>query len=752
MQAIYRNRLVWTASLGLLLLLGAAGCRRSPQAQAALHMAAGAKRAEAGDYVRAILEFRNAAKQTPRDAQPYYRLALCYLELDDPAGTIVSLQRALQLKPDFVEAQLKMTELLVATRRPEALKLAVSKLDEILARHPNHPAALRMRAQAEIALGRLDDAERTLAALGDGGRRGDAGRLLAMILFGRKDFAGAERLLKEEAGREPDSPQAAIALGRLYRILARRADAETQFRKVLRTHDSDPQALLELASLSIEAGRPAEARGYFEKIGTLPQPRYKLAWVRYLAQSGETVAAMKQLEKLYREFPRDRTVRTSLVRSYIAQNRSADARGILNHALEANRLDVDALGQRAELHLRDGRLREAHEDLMNLLHNRPESGEAHFLLSQVYRERGLPALEKEELHEAVRLDRSLLPARIALAQILLRSKGARAALELLDASPEQQKNAMPAVVERNWALLALGERDAARESVERALRVAGNADLFLQDGLLKLAAGQPAAARARLEPALSRWPDDVRILDTIAATYRIEKHAPKALECVRAHAAAHPRSTAVQAYLGHVLASSGDAAGARAAFQSVVAAGGKWKLAATLELARLDAREGNTAGARDLLAGILGADADNSAARRMLAMVEQSAGRDDQAITHYQRLVAADDHDPVVLNNLAWLLSEHSHQPDLALKYAQRARELAPESAPAIDDTLGRIYYQKGLYRSAIEHLENGLKKEPNAQRAYHLALAYRKAGQEARAQRTYQTALKLNPSLPALE
>ncbi|HVX67704.1 MAG TPA: tetratricopeptide repeat protein [Bryobacteraceae bacterium] len=748
----HRSGLVWFASAALLVALGAAGCRRSPQAQAELYMAGGIRRAAAGDYSRAMLEFRNAAKHAPRDARPYYRLALCYLELDDPAGTIVSLQRALQLNPDYLEAQLKTAELLVATRRPEALRMAVEKLNQILSRHPGEPAALQMRAQAELASGNLDDAEKTLSQLPGGGRQGDAGRLRALLLMARKDFAGAEALLKQEAQSRPDSVPAAIALGRLYRILGRAEDAGTQFRRVLRAHDTEPQALLELAAMRIEAGRRNEARPYFEKLGALPQPRYKLALVRFLAETGRHAEAMEKLEQLYRDFPRDRAVRTTLVRSYVAQGRGSEARQILDRALEASRSDADALVQRAGLHLKEGRLRQANDDLMNLLRNRPESAEGHYLLAQVYRERGLPALEKQELYEALRLEKALLPARIELAQLLLRGKAAREALELMNAAPEAQKNAVAAVVERNWVLLALGERGAAREGIDRALAGTETADLSLQDGLLKLAEGHPSAARARLEPALRRWPDDVRFLDALAATFRLENKEAQALELVRSYARAKPGSAVLQEYAGQYLASSGDVAGARAAFRTAVAAGGKWKPAATIELARLAAREGDSASARELLAGVLASDSGNAAARRMLAMVEQSAGNSSQALAQYQRLVEMDDHDPVVLNNFAWLLSEHARQLDLALKYAQRARELASESAPAIDDTLGRIYYQKGLYRTAIEHFENGLKKERTAQRTYHLAQAYLKSGQEGRAQRIYSTALKLDPSLPVLQ
>ncbi len=752
MRPGYRSGLRWTASIVLILAWGAVGCKRSPEADAALHMSAGIQRAQSGDYARAILEFRNAARSTPKDPAPYYRVALCYLELDEAPGAILNLRKAVDLNPDFLEAQLKLADMLVATRRPEAVALAVERLNGTLARHPGHTGALELRAQAELALGKIDDADRTLAQLPGEGRHGNAGRLRALVEIGRKNNNAAEELLKEGYAREPNSADAALALGRFYRISGRRAEAEARFREALRIDGSNPQALMDLATLRIEDGRRAEARGLFEKLGQLPQPRYKLAWVRYLAESGDTAGAMKTLEGLFRQFPRDRAVRSTLVRSYLAQNRPADARRVLDRALEANHADADALGQRAELNLNEGRPRQAQEDLMNLLHSRPESGEAHFLLSRVYRERGLAELETQELREAVSASPELLPARIALAQVLLRSGEPRAALELMNAAPGRQKNTAPALVERNWSLLALGQRAEAREGIDRALASSDSADLALQDALLKLAEGQAEPAIARLDKALARWPEDIRILDVLVFAHRARKQEGQGIERVRAHAAAHPQAAAVHQYLGEVLAARGEAAGARAALEKARAAGGRWKALAGVQLARLDAQAGSRAAARDRLTDILAGDRDNRAARRLLAMVEQADGRASEAVKHYQKLLAFDDHDPIALNNLAWLLAEHEQQPDLALRYAQRARELSPTPMPAIDDTLGRIYYHKGLYRNAIEYFETALKKQSNAERTYHLALAYLKSGQKARAERTYETALRLNPSLPALQ
>ena len=51
---------------------------------------------------------------------------------------------------------------------------------------------------------------------------------------------------------------------------------------------------------------------------------------------------------------------------------------------------------------------------------------------------------------------------------------------------------------------------------------------------------------------------------------------------------------------------------------------------------------------------------------------------------------------PVAANNLAWMFAETGENLDMALQLAQAATRRVPEQ-PEIQDTLGWIYYKKGL-------------------------------------------------------
>src|SRR5262244_3505325 len=66
------------------LLLIAYGCKGDPQATKAAHMQKGEAYVAQEKYAEAIIEFRNAIKLDPKDAQPYYKLALVFLKQGEP--------------------------------------------------------------------------------------------------------------------------------------------------------------------------------------------------------------------------------------------------------------------------------------------------------------------------------------------------------------------------------------------------------------------------------------------------------------------------------------------------------------------------------------------------------------------------------------------------------------------------------------------------------------------------------------------
>jgi tetratricopeptide (TPR) repeat protein len=285
-----------------------------------------------------------------------------------------------------------------------------------------------------------------------------------------------------------------------------------------------------------------------------------------------------------------------------------------------------------------------------------------------------------------------------------------------------------------------------RKGIDQGLSQGRSTELVLQDGLLKLRQNNPVGARAALEEALKMNPSDIRALDGLRQTYG--KQEVEALKRVKEYAARQPGSAPVQQFLGVLHAASGDRAQARAAFTAAKQADPRM-VSADLFLAQLDLLDSKVDDARQRLQPL--ANANVAIARLWLAQVELMKGNRSAALDQFAKVVYADPDNAEALNNYAYLLAEHADRLDEALTHAQKAHARAPHD-PEIADTLGWIYYRKGLYSSAVKHLERAAGLKGSAVPKFHLAMAYVKAGDRERGRAAFEAARKQCPDIPEAE
>jgi len=460
------------------------------------------------------------------------------------------------------------------------------------------------------------------------------------------------------------------------------------------------------------------------------------------------------------ENPGDRNLRTRLIQAYRLAKRSDDALKLLNAALNQNPKDADALLQRGEIQILAGNVEQARQDATAVLYSLPDSAEAHFLLSQVHRATGNVRNRRQELIEALRLNPNLLAIRVELAQSYIQANSPAYAIRLLDQAPSSQTNTMPIIVQRNWALLAAGDFSASRRNIDDGLKLGRSRDLLLQDAILNIVTRDLSGARNRLEEILKQAPQDTTAVELLAVTYNGLKQSSVALEKVRFYAAQRPESAPMQMILGRYLLANGKREEARVAFLAAKAANPNFT-PADIALAQLDRAAGKTEAARNTLLAVLASKQihpeSELIARLVMGDLEGAEGNRAAEIEQWRKVVAADSRNIFALNNLAYSLLEYAKQPDEALKYAQRAAELAPDN-PDVQDTMGWVYYRKGIYATAAEHLQHAVAADgkvaaPNAiVRKYHLAMACLKSGDRNRGLQALEAALKLNPNLPEAE
>jgi predicted Zn-dependent protease len=138
---------------------------------------------------------------------------------------------------------------------------------------------------------------------------------------------------------------------------------------------------------------------------------------------------------------------------------------------------------------------------------------------------------------------------------------------------------------------------------------------------------------------------------------------------------------------------------------------------------------------------------DNPAVLHYLGLVYDKLGRGAEARKVYEASLKQNGNDGVVLNNLAYLIVESGGDPDLALTYAQRARQEMPHEL-GFADTVGVIYMKKNLVDSALEIFEDLVRKDPGFPVFHlHLGEALLQKGETAKARKELQVALASKPS-----
>jgi Tfp pilus assembly protein PilF len=278
----------------------------------------------------------------------------------------------------------------------------------------------------------------------------------------------------------------------------------------------------------------------------------------------------------------------------MAVGKTSSAENVLSAALKTNPHDVDALLQRSQILLASRKTAEAEADLNQVLHFTSDSAVAHYLLATLEQSRGNRARQNAELNEALRCDTALVPARAALAQLMVVSGSPQTALEVLNATPRGQAHSLILMLDRNLANYASGNQQAFREGVAQTLQMARVPDTLLQDAIVKLLDRDYVRAQASVSEALKQDPDNIRGLKATALIYSAQDQPKQASTFLIAYLG-QTKSAAVAQFVGQWLWSVGEHAQARAAFTRAKSLDPGY-LPADLELARVDLAEGKDPG------------------------------------------------------------------------------------------------------------------------------------------------------------
>lgn len=546
-----------------------------------------------------------ASAADPQAAR-YYEDALKRFDNQDPAGAVIQLKNAIQRDRTMLAAQVLLGKALLMEGDPIGAEVA---FDEALRQGVDRSEVILPFGQSLLMQGKFDA---VIARLEPGGLA--AGLRRDVLILRAKAYAEkgsgllAEKALEEAAALDPKSARVRAAQGALMLRQGRVEQAVRLGDEAMALGKDEPATWELRASILHVRGDFVGALAAYERLLRLaPQNvEARVARAGLLIDQGRLDDAAVDVGEILRVFPKD--PRGGYLKALIAARKgdSATAQAALKSVVDLlDPVPPDVLGANRQMLM-----------LLSL---------SHFSL-------GNHEKASAQLREYLRRYPGDLGATKVLAGVHLQRGEAGKAISLLE--PFRSKQPADATVLSLLAAAYMSERRYPQASrlLEEAVKLSGGAaDIRADFGLSLLGEGRSDSGLQHLQQAFARDPKQTRAGIALAALLMRRGQPAKALEVAESLAKNNPGDINVLNLLGGIKGAAGDLAGARQAYERVLALA-PGHAAATLNLARLDLSERRTDAARTRLTALLKASPNNTDAMIELAETEELAGRGAEAV------------------------------------------------------------------------------------------------------------------------
>ena len=697
--------------LPLVLLL--AGCSTLRQTPAAL-VQNGVTLEAKGNTAGALILFRKAIQMDARFGPAYKALALAALREGELTTAREAFIRAAELNPN--DSRLKAQLADVSYRlyfsdpgRPAGLLREIEIMSaELMQRWPKLPDGYRIQSQILLERHQLDGAIQLLekalqnapsepalssqlaAAYYQKGDATTAGNLLRAVIDSSPDFANAYDLLYLQAMQDGNRKLASETLDQKWEHF-HSLETGLQVAAHLFALDQKDKTIAFIATLPTATGNE---RLTSAKIGDFWLNRGDFNRARTAYENG------RQAEPNLRSDYSGR-----LVELLLAVGQPAEAQRLIESEQTQAPHDLSLQAIHAALRLsaaKPDQRREARAKLEQLLAQMPGSPFVRFHLGRAYLLEGNPAKATEHLERSVALDPNYAPGWLALAEVDLingeTARGERNAAAILRRLPEH-----PIALQLSARARMINQRPQEAEGLlSRAIRsqpenLSALYDLF-QAQLVqkKWDAADQTITLLRKSSADGDWK-----VDLAEAQLAGRRGQPdRCLQILARTLKAQPHVMALRGAYAAVLLNAGNGPDALAQYEQLRKEqpdNFEFQIGWAAALAFND----KTAEALTALEQLQRQRPNDSRVWTHYAALAQQAGRHADALRAYRAAIARDESNPLILNNLAWLLLRTNQELPEALSLAQRAQKLMPHSG-TIDDTLALAYRKMGLHRDAL--------------------------------------------------
>ncbi len=495
--------------VGLVVVALALGACGGAQARYHGYLERGERFLAQGNLPDAGVELRNALQIEPKSAAALYDLGRVLEQEGDLRQAAGLFQSAIDARPADTKPRVELGTIYCIAGVP---RQALATIAPALARHPDDPDLLTVRAAAERGLRQRDaamtDAEHAVR-LAPANERAVA--LLAMLEKQDGHLDRALTLVTQAVTRSPGSVNLSKLLASLYLASGQFPQAQAQMAALVGLRPHDLPLRLGLANLYLKAGDPSAARSALEAaVKALPQDDdAKLALADFVAASRSIAEGRQIVLSFLAAAPDDDKLRFGLAmleeRAGSAREAIATYQEILRRegtggkalaareriaALEAQQgqyalalraireilavspTDDNALLVRGDIALRQHDPATAIGDLRAVLRDEPDSVPLARLLARAYTAKGDMALAEATLRSAMSAHATDVSIRLDLAALLSKTRRADQAVALLEATARQAASDPRPLIALARLDAGRGDRASALEAYDHASHLA----------------------------------------------------------------------------------------------------------------------------------------------------------------------------------------------------------------------------------------------------------------------------------------
>lgn len=717
-------------------------------------------------FQQAIMAFRTAADIDQNSVEAYYGLAKAYQATGQISEAIAALEKAARLAPENLEIKVRLGSLYLSVSPPQVAETE-RILNEIFAVRDDYVEAYILKANLLAMKGATE--EEVVAVFNRAielePNKQETYFALARFLRQKGKHEQAEKALKEALSKK-ETAIAYLEYGDFLSKTNRVIEAETMFQKAVSLSPTLYEAHEMLASFYLSLGRLTEAEQAYKNLAaSLDNSAEGLTELaNFYRKIGRDDDAIAVFEEILKNEPEYAAARYHLAEIYLSREETEKARQQAEALLSVDKKDAQALVLRARAFLQEGNPEQAIRDLEEALRLQPTSKSALFYIVQALLDLGDAERARIYVSDLEKYHPDYLQAKLLRIQIETSAGNTEKALqeanqliELATASQSLKKKALSA---RGLIFLQQGKLTEAEQDLRQALKIE---PLTVTD-MINLA--RVYVAQKNLSEAMKLYEKaletDKENLDALLGLVNILKNQQK-------YSDAHDRINrfadkneklkllpAIYSLRAQVFRAEGKLAEAEAELEKAIRTDENY-LPAYFAYADLLILQGRLDRALTKYQEII-QKRPSSTVYTLIGMLEESRSNWAEAEANYRKAIELNRSNSIALNNLAWTLATHTNgNLDEALSFAQLAVELNRNEA-SFYDTLGWIYFKKGLLSQAIESfkravaLDESKARHAGAERnpAYRLRLAQAlvQAGEKESARKELELALKMKESL----